>query len=172
MKAKSQTAKKQAPATANRLPDAPKRGQKHVRKKKHDRHGESIVQINLGHLVKKYASQGTVKACEYIATQLSRLAGMHNGDSWGWRYIASVWSGSLEPSRKFKRALDLAHQGMEPSWKQWHYFVSRHDVLSVYASTARAEIIRASLKPMGYRAVTYSHYMKIKHVVCKKCNGK
>ena len=146
-------------------------GQKRVRKSSHGPRGKSILQINLGHLVAKYKSAGTVKAYECVAAQLSRLAGLNNGHSWGWRYVASVLSRSIEPSKKFRRALDLRYQEIKPSHKQWHYFAWHHDVLSFYTSTARAEIIRTNLKPMGYRAVTYSRYMEIKHVATHTKHG-
>ena len=85
---------------------------------------ESRLKNNLGQMVKRFAVGGKVHAYEQIAAQLSQLAGMTNGHMWSWRYVASVCAGTMEPSRKFMRAVDLLLLNMSPRQRQWFYFES------------------------------------------------
>lgn len=130
------------------------------------------VKINLGHLVTQLSAGGKKgerkRACEDVAIRLSALAGLNNGHVWSWKYIAAICSGSLQPSQKFINVFELYSQHLKPRQKQWFYFVRRRSVAAVYDKSILAEIIRTHLRGMGYKAVTYSRYMQIKHAATKK----
>jgi len=87
--------------------------------------------LNLGQLVGSLSTGGKVAAYEQIAAQLSALAGLKNGHSWGWRYIASVHSRTIEPSKKFLRVLVLLLKKISPHKKQWFYFMRRRSVAAI-----------------------------------------
>lgn len=97
-----------------------------------------------------------------VAEQLSVLAGLKNGHVWGWRYVASVCSGSTLPSQKFIRAFSLLQQKFSKKEKRWFYFAHRHYVACVYDKCVRAEIIRMHMVEMNYKEVTYTKYMQVK----------
>src|SRR5574342_1074242 len=82
----------------------PKSCQKRVTKggcKAADHLDVNRLKINLGQMITRYTMDGKmVQAYEQIAARLSTLAGLNNGHSWRWRYVASVHSGSILPSKK------------------------------------------------------------------------
>jgi len=118
--------------------------------------------LNLGQLVGSLSTGGKVAAYEQIAAQLSALAGLKNGHSWGWRYIASVHSRTIEPSKKFLRVLVLLLKKISPHKKQWFYFMRRRSVAAVYDKSIFAEMITEQMKSLGFRSVTFSRYMQVK----------
>lgn len=119
------------------------------------------LKINLGHLVTHYATgRKRTLAYEIIAASLSKVAGLQADRCWSWRYVASVNSGSVEPSKKFLSALALCLQNISPRQKQWFYFVRRGSVAAFYDRSMLGEMIRARLKELGYRPTTYSRYMQ------------
>jgi len=118
--------------------------------------GQMVTRLTRGKKAKK------VDAYQVIADALSALAGLNNGHLWGWRYVASVQSGTIIPGKKFIRAFELYSKKVKPHHRQWHYFVKPRSVLSFYANMMTAEIIRAHLTAMGYRATTFSRYTQTK----------
>lgn len=105
---------------------------------------------------------GKVQAYEQIASQLSSLAGLHDGHVWGWRYAASVHTGTVLPGRKFVQALDLYLEHFNARKKQWFYFARRKSVASFYAKSILREMIFAHMQDLGYRPVTFSRYAELK----------
>ncbi len=148
--------------------NATERGQNHVRKCKVTAHSYMTVQNNLGQLVAKMAIPGRVEKYESIAKDLSSLVGLENGRVWGWRYVASVHSGSITPSKKFACAVALYLEHINPRQKQWFYFSRRHSVAAIYEKTILGEIIRTHLNGMGYKAIPHSRYVEIKRLATKK----
>ena len=123
---------------------------------------EKRLKISLGHLIESLSSVGTVAACTQIAEQLSKLVGLSNGHVWTWRYVASVSSGKLPPSKKFLRALALHLENVKPHRKQWFYFVRRHSLAAVYEKSIMREIIIERMRSMGYRAVSFTRFMEVR----------
>jgi len=145
--------------------------QKYVRKSNSDLPDtmiETWLSANLRQMVARLSVGGKVQAYEEIASQLSKLAGLNNGHSWGWRYVASVQSGSTLPSKKFARACDLYFKKITPRQKQWFYFSRRRSVVSIYDKAILSEIIQTHMRAMGYKPVTYSRYMEVKKLATKK----
>lgn len=66
----------------------------------------ATVQNNLGLLVGIFGESKKVAAYEDLAVRLSKLAG-RNGNAWSWRYVQSVHAGSVAPSKKFARAVEV-----------------------------------------------------------------
>ena len=66
----------------------------------------SIVQTNLELLVKILGELGKVATYTDLAVRLSMLA-HKNGSPWSWRYVQSVHVGSVAPSKKFARAVEV-----------------------------------------------------------------
>jgi hypothetical protein len=124
---------------------------------------EERLLINLGHLVDSMSSGGKVGACTEIAKQMSQLAGL-NGNSWTWRYVASVNSRTVDPGKKFLRVLELLLKEISPREKQWFYFTRRRSVAAVYEKSICAEMITEQMKSLGFKAVTFSRYMQVKSV--------
>lgn len=119
---------------------------------------------NLGHLVGTCSTGGKVAAYEQIAAKLSSLAGLSDGRSWSWRYVASVHAGTIEPGKKFIRVLALMFSELNLNKKQWFYFTRRRSVAAVYDRLVFAERITTQMRTMGFRAANYSRYMQIKSV--------
>lgn len=121
------------------------------------------LKISLGQMVSRLSDGGKVQAYEHLAAQLSALAGLDEPHVWGWRYVASVHSGTVRPGKKFVRALQLLHEHVSPRQKQWFYFAHRRRyVAAIYDRTIRKEIIIDNMRRMGYKAVTFSKYMELK----------
>lgn len=120
------------------------------------------LKINLEHLVGSLSSGGKVQAYEQIAADLSRLAGRVNGDSWSWRYVAKVNSRSMEPGKKFLRALHLLLEDFQPRSKQWFYFAHYHSVAAVYDRSLKREIITEHMRGLGYKPVSFTRHNELK----------
>ena len=152
--------------TQNSVYRRPKACQKDVRKTKVGRadylDAEPLL-INLGHLVGSLSTGGKVAAYTQVAAQLSVLAGLKNGHSWGWRYVASVHRGTMQPSKKFVRVLILLLQKISPREKQWFYFTRRRSVAAVYDKSIFVEMITGQMKSLGFKSVTFSRYMQVKN---------
>lgn len=67
---------------------------------------KSLVQNNLSHLVEVFGNAGTVKIYSDLAVRLSRMAN-RNGNAWTWRYVKSVHTGTVEPSKNFAHAVEV-----------------------------------------------------------------
>lgn len=120
---------------------------------------------NLGQMVDRMKTQKKSKAIpvyEAIAKQLSVLAGLNNGHVWGWRYVASVKSGSTFPSKKFIDTFKLLSEKQDLNKKQYLYFVYRNFFAVFYNKTLRAEIIRSRMRSLNFKEVSYSQYMQVK----------
>ena len=71
---------------------------------------ETVIQIF--ELLQLSCKDGTkLEIWKDMANRLSKLAG--NKKPWGWRYVASVASKTLEPSRKFVHAVELLTQQLD-----------------------------------------------------------
>lgn len=66
----------------------------------------AFVQNNLGHLVSVLGKSGQVEIYTDLANRLSSIA-HKNGNAWTWRYVQSVHHGSVAPSVKFARAVEV-----------------------------------------------------------------
>jgi hypothetical protein len=146
-------------------------GQKHVRNGDVLADSELDVEtlkINLGHLVASSKVAKKVDAYEQIAAQMSALAGLNNGHSWTWRYVASFCSGSIVPSEKFLSALELLLEKFKPSTKQWFYFVHRREAIAAHVKSVRREIIISHMQAMGFKPVTFSRYMQVKRPTTRR----
>ncbi len=143
-------------------------GQKHVGKfVAHSPMSRDVerLKINLRQMVESIKARKNSKnipAYETIAEHMSALAGLSNGHVWGWRYVASVMSGSTFPSKKFIDTCKFYFEQFNPNKKQYFYFVYRSFFSSVYSKTIRAEIIRSHMRAMNFREVTYSEYMQVR----------
>lgn len=126
------------------------------------------LKINLGHLVAGMNVSKKTDAYEQIAAQMSALAGLNNGHSWTWRYVASFQSGSIVPSEKFIRALALLLEKFKPSTKQWFYFVHRREAIAAHVKPVRREIIISHMREMGFKPVSFSRYMKVKSATTRR----
>ena len=123
---------------------------------------------SLGHLVDMAKTGGKVAAYEQIAAQLSALAGMSNGHSWTWRYVASVHAGTMEPGKKFLRVLALLSSESDLDKKQWLYFTRRRSVAAVYDRVMFRERITAQMRTLGFRQASYTRYNQIKSAATRK----
>lgn len=122
-----------------------------------------LVRKKLNTVLRHLSVGGKVHAYEQLAKQLSTLAGLTNGHTWSWRYVVSVKAGTMYPSRKFTRALDLLLLNMSPRQRQWFYFANRRrDVAAVYNKSILREMIFTHMKAMGYKPVTFTRYAEIK----------
>lgn len=151
--------------TGQKAQDGHRIGQKTVGNTDPSRRGSRILKhlkTKLSQMVDDIAEHKKTPAYETIAAKLSTLAGLKNGHSWGWRYVASVCSGSTLPSKKFIRVFFLYDQHFNPRKKRWFYFAHRCYVASVYDKSIRAEIIRAHMQEMNYKEVTFTKYMEVK----------
>lgn len=140
-------------------------GQKPVGKFDRAAHGSRILrrlQNNLGQMVDSLSGLKKMRRYETIATELSELAGLNNGHVWGWRYVASVLSGSTLPSKKFIDAVSLRAQKINPRKKQYFYFVHRRTFAVIYNKSILAEVIKTSMRDLGYKSITFSRYMEVK----------
>lgn len=149
---------------ANSSQDAPPSCQKHVRKADQPGAGkrdEKRLLINLSHLVISMSSAGNVAAYQEIADQMSAIAGL-NGNSWTWRYVASVNSGTMEPGRKFLRVLDLLLEEIQPRAKQWFYFARYHSVAAVFDKSMKREMIIDHMLQLGYKPVSFTRWTELK----------
>lgn len=117
---------------------------------------------NLGQMVTRLSVGGKVQAYEQIAVQLSTLAGLHEDRLWGWRYVASVHSGTVVPSKRFIRALALMMEHVNPRQKQWFYFARRKSVAAFYDKSILREMIFTQMQHLGYKPVTYTRYAELK----------
>lgn len=145
--------------------EASKPCQKNVMKQHHGtpvRLSLERLKTALGQMANRLAVGGKVKAYEQIAAQLSVLAGLGEDHIWGWRYVASVHSGTVVPSRKFMRALALLIEHVNPRQKQWFYFARRKSVASFYDKTVLREMIFSRMRELGYKPVTFSRYTELK----------
>ena len=122
------------------------------------------VRTNLSQLVTRLSVGGKRKqACELIAARLSVLADLDSDRAWGWKYVAGVCSGSLDPSKKFIRAFNLYEQHPSPRQTQWFYFARcNRRVASINEKVVLKELIFSHFQQMGYRPVSYTRYMQIK----------
>ena len=57
------------------------------------------------------------KMYEKLAIRLSKLVGKN--PVWTWRYVQCVYSGSVEPSKKFMQALERKYISPEPRFPEW-----------------------------------------------------
>jgi len=157
--------RKMSTKTLRRVYSMPGPCQKQVTKRGHgvrDRLDGDRLKINLGQMVARLSVGGKVKACEQIAGQLSVLAGLSNDHSWGWRYVASVISGTISPSKKFMRVFALLEQNISPRQKQWFYFARRRSVAAIYDKSLLQEMIGMHMKELGYKPVSFSRYAQLK----------
>src|ERR1051325_8257539 len=118
------------------------------------------LQINLGRLVTNLNTGSKVAAYQEIAARLSTLSGSDH--SWTWNYIQCLHAGSIQPSKKFIRALDLYMQNFKPHEKRWFYFARRHSIASLYDKAILRETIRARFAEMGYKMIDHARFQKIK----------
>jgi hypothetical protein len=145
----------------------PKTVQKQSRKRE-DQGRDSFItarlRTNLDHLVKRVTVGNKRKqACELVANRLSVLANLGSDHAWGWKYIAGICSGSLDPSKRFMRAFSLYEQHPSPRQTQWFYFARcNRRVASINEKVVLKELITSHFRQMGYKPVTYTRYMQIK----------
>jgi len=99
---------------------------------------------------------------ETLAQQLSAIAGLSNGHVWGWRYVASVLSGSTLPGKKFINAVNLYCEKINPRKKQYFYFVRRGSFIMVYEKSYLREIVKTHQQERGYKMVPFRRYMEVK----------
>jgi hypothetical protein len=71
----------------------------------------SNTQNNIGLLVADFGETGKVAAYQDLANRLSIVA--HKESPWSWRYVQSIHHGSVEPSKKFLRAVELMMAEMD-----------------------------------------------------------
>lgn len=85
------------------------------------------VQSNLGLLAGLFAESGTVAIYTDLAARLSKIA--RKEKPWSWRYVQSVHVGTMEPSKKFARAVEILAASMDglPA------FVAETEAVTVYA---------------------------------------
>ena len=143
---------------------SPTLSQKYVRKGDVSRSDSLVVDRLKTALAHLSGIRGNVAMYEQIAAELSKLA----GKDWSWRYVASVCSGSVSPSAKFLRVVELYLQELSPRRKQWFYFVRRGAVAAVFDKSIMQEMIVSQMKSLGYRAVTFSRYKQVKKSVVKR----
>lgn len=117
---------------------------------------------NLRQMVAGISTGKKTRDYETAAQQLSAIAGLNHGHVWGWRYVASVLSGSTLPSKKFINAVNLYCEKLNPRKKQYFYFVRRHSFTVVYEKAHLREIVRAHQQERGYKMVTFKRYMEVK----------
>jgi hypothetical protein len=98
------------------------------------------VQNNLGLLVTIFGEVTKVAAYTDLADRLSTLARKEPG--WSWRYVQSVHAGSMEPSKKFARAVELLVAAVDglPA------FIAETEAVTVYA---RPGSVRANAVVIG-----------------------
>ena len=120
------------------------------------------LKINLSQMVNRLNVGGKVQAYEQIAQRLSDLAGLDQDRAWSWRYIASIHSGTIEPSEKFIRAFGLHKEHFNRQIKQWFYFARRRCVAAIYDRSILREIIFEHMRNMGYKPVTYTRYAQLR----------
>jgi hypothetical protein len=99
-----------------------------------------IIQNNIGHLVSVFGESGTVAVYSDLARRLSSVA--RKFPAWSWRYVQSVHKGSVEPSEKFARAVELltAESDGLPA------FIAETEPIVVYA---RPGAVRANAVVIG-----------------------
>lgn len=161
---------KKYPAKASKeskktLYKASKSSQKHVRKYDPSHRAQSILRrtiSNLKQMAGVIKSGKKVTDYEVLASQLSAIAGLHNGHVWGWRYIASVLSGSIVPGKKFIDAVALYNEKINPRKKEYFYFVRRHSFIMIYEKSCLREIVKSHMKERNYKLVTFKKYMQVK----------
>ena len=78
-----------------------------------------------------------VKLYQKMAIRLSKLVG--KTPAWGWRYVQSVCSGSVEPSKKFMQALERYYISPEPKFPTWLVLI-RKRVRKMVKNTNQAVI--------------------------------
>lgn len=78
-----------------------------------------------------------------MATRLSKIAG--KDPAWGWRYVQSVASGTVEPSKRFAKAVDALAVTMDGIPVQF----AKSSPVTVYAETGT--ITEGSLVMAGSR---------------------
>ena len=71
---------------------------------------QTVIQI-FELLQPSYEDGTKLEIWEDIAIRLSKLAGKK--PAWGWRYVSSVASETIEPSRKFIHAVELLTQQLD-----------------------------------------------------------
>lgn len=139
--------------------------QKHVTKVDQPRHALSVLRrtiSNLRQMTEVLKTGKKVNDYEVLAGQLSAIAGLNNGHVWGWRYIASVLSGSIIPSKKFIDAVSLHNEKINTHKKQYFYFVRRKSFIMVYEKSCLREIVKAHMKQRNYKLVPFKRYMQVK----------
>lgn len=116
--------------------------QNRVRKYKMSAVDKTLVQNNLSQLVSILGNSGTMRIYTDLANRLSKVANK-NGSPWTWRYVQSVHSGSVEPSKKFAHAVEVLAAEIDgmPA------FISDTEAVTVHArpGTVRANSILLGL---------------------------
>lgn len=140
-------------------------GQKYVRKTQPMVQDSFILRRlknNLRQMVTAISTGKKTRDYETLAQQFSAIAGLSNGHVWGWRYVASVLSGSTLPSKKFIDAVNLYCEKVNPRKKQYFYFVRRGSFTAVYEKACLREIVKAHQQERGYKMVNFKRYMEVK----------
>jgi hypothetical protein len=73
---------------------------------------------NLDKLYEHYYDDGAVKTSEIIAKKVSAC---DKEKEWGWRYMRSLMSGSLEPRKRVSRAINKAAKKIAPKKERPDY---------------------------------------------------
>lgn len=139
--------------------------QKHVTHRDDSRHAKSILRRTISNLRQMAAVIKTGKKVsdyEVLAGQLSSIAGLNNGHVWGWRYVASVLSGSIVPSKKFIDAVGLHSEKINTRKKQYFYFVRRNSFIMIYEKSCLREIVKEHMKERNYKLVPFKRYIEVK----------
>lgn len=111
-----------------------------------------IVQTNIGLLVGVLGRSGKVEAYTDLAGRLSKVAN-RNGNAWSWRYVQSVHTGSVAPSKKFAQATEILAASMDGL----PVFVAETEPVTVHArrgSVHPNSIVLGFSKPCAYPTCT------------------
>lgn len=120
---------------------------------------------SLRELIRLFDRDGKKQSCTYIAIRLSALAGLDKEHPWGWKYVASVDTGSVSPSTKFLRAVALLSQNINPrkSKTQWFYFAKRNRNVAMFRDgSIFQDMITRHMRELRFKPVSFSQYMQIK----------
>lgn len=169
LSAKKQHAPKRGISGSRKSPRSPynaqKSCQKHVRKSDVRRPVRNTAQNNLGRLVAKTKIKSEVKKWLSISKILSKIADLPDGHIWSWRYISSIYNGTMQPSKKFTQALNAYIKNSETHKIRRCYFAGRYGVLMALDTSIRIDVIAGCIKQMGYKPVSYSKYNQAKKVM-------
>lgn len=85
------------------------------------------IKSNLGQLVTVFDKSSKVETYTALAEKLSAVA--HKENPWSWRYVQSVHAGSVAPSEKFIRAVEILSSDLDG----FPAFIAETEPITVYA---------------------------------------